>query len=1473
MNRYPPYPAEKNNPVNQNVCYLIRYIYFLAGCLFINMALRAQSPVADFSASSVSGCVSFSVFFSDKSSGDPKFWNWDFGNGQLSNLQNPTATYPTPGLYTVTLVVRNADGTDGETKVNYINVTPSPTASFTANLTTACSPANIQFIDQSAPAGAITAYNWGFSDGTTSNLQNPTKLYTVSGYYGVILTVTTANGCQSSGGGSRYIRIINGIQADFDFTRTGVCALPIGANFINQTSGPGVLNYAWDFGDGQTSSAKDPSNSYSSLGTYPVKLTVRSNTFGCENTITKSINFGSTSTQIGAPATSCLNKPVNFTNASTPAPISSVWNFGDGTTSTQANPVKTYTIPGNYTVTLTSKYAECEGTATKDILITNQPSIDFTSANSTGCTVPYTVNFQSNVPGAISYSWNFGDGGTSTQANPAHTYNRTGSFNVTLSAVTVDGCPATITKSSFVNVNTNLSVSVNSVPNEGCIPLSFSPTANVNTPDGVASYLWTFGDGSTSTSAAPTKIYNTGGTYDVKLKITTLGGCTDSVTYPGAVKAGSPPVAAFDFTPITEGCAGVPVQFTDLSAMADKWEWSFGDGETSSLQNPIHLFADTGLLVVSLTASNNGCKATPVIKSMPRKIGPVAKFETFVDCSAPAATRLTVNFTNESLVDPAEAATTTYLWDFGFGGNTFAGPNPPPLTYPAAGKYNVSLTVASSSGSNCSYTLVKSIDLKVQNADFIIDDADICRNQPFQIKIKDIDTTQIKSFNWQIAGSVPFESTWFVDSSLSANGVYPVTLTIIDTFGCSSTKTIPDLINIVGTEADFNVVNGGGCADADITFTDLSTAPITQNWKFDYGNGQIISYNAPPFIQKYTDNGVYTVFLYVEDTYGCQDTAFKINGVTITKNIANFGAEKTLFCPGAALQFIDSSKGANLLYTWTFGDNTTANTANPLHVYTGGDATYSVKLYVTDAVGCADSLTRTNYISIVAPKPRFDAQDTVSLCPPLQTFFNSTSRDYDSLYWNFGDGNFSTLDTVANFYNEYGTYIAKLYTVGYGGCLDSASVTVKVLNPAVDARIFYDVTQKCDSLDVRFELTIPDNIKFYLYFNDGQIDSSGRKILNHVYRGAGLYTPTLLLRDALGCEVGGINGPGTIRINGALPLFNMDKKAFCDNGTVFFTDFTVGNDPVISRQWEFGDGATSPDDNTSHTYLQPGTYVVKNTVVTQSGCNSVFSDTVRVYRTPEINITGGDSVCIFNTLVLNAVTVIPDTATSWKWTSGSSTVTDSVVRITPTSVGQFRVNLAGANKLGCGDTTSLLVTVNPLPVITMQPSITTPVGYTVAMPVTYNDPALIYSWKPATYLDCTDCAVPNAVNPKFNTTYNVKVTDNNGCTATDTIQLITICNNINYFVPNTFSPNGDGNNDWFYPRGTSLNNIPSLRIFNRWGELVFEKRNMSPNSMTDGWNGTFKGKPAASDVYVYILEIVCDNAQVVPIKGNVTLVR
>ena len=99
------------------------------------------------------------------------------------------------------------------------------------------------------------------------------------------------------------------------------------------------------------------------------------------------------------------------------------------------------------------------------------------------------------------------------------------------------------------------------------------------------------------------------------------------------------------------------------------------------------------------------------------------------------------------------------------------------------------------------------------------------------------------------------------------------------------------------------------------------------------------------------------------------------------------------------------------------------------------------------------------------------------------------------------------------------------------------------------------------------------------------------------------------------------------------------------------------------------------------------------------------------------------------------------------------------------------------------------------------------------------------------------------------------------------------CQGAEIFVPNTFSPNGDGSNDIFYVRGKGLDRVKSLRIFNRWGEVVFEQQIFPENNPMYGWNEKYKGNKPVADVYVYQVEIFCENSQIVHFEGNIALIQ
>jgi gliding motility-associated-like protein len=188
------------------------------------------------------------------------------------------------------------------------------------------------------------------------------------------------------------------------------------------------------------------------------------------------------------------------------------------------------------------------------------------------------------------------------------------------------------------------------------------------------------------------------------------------------------------------------------------------------------------------------------------------------------------------------------------------------------------------------------------------------------------------------------------------------------------------------------------------------------------------------------------------------------------------------------------------------------------------------------------------------------------------------------------------------------------------------------------------------------------------------------------------------------------------------------------------------------------------------------------------------------------------------------------------------------------------------------DTKTVNITAFSYPKLDVGADVTIPVGTAYQINGTGSADIVSLNWTPATALSCTDCLSPLA-NPIKTTTSVLDAVNNGTCVSADSIKITVICNNGNFFIPNTFSPNGDGSNDRFIVRGKGLNVIPSITIFNRWGQVVFERRNFAPNDPASGWDGTFNGKPAPSDVYIYTVQILCDNATLIPYHGNVTLIR
>jgi gliding motility-associated-like protein len=1440
---------------------LYRKLFILTLLVLSNRSAFAQ-PGADFSATPLSGCAPLVVSFTDKSTGSPTSWEWDLGNGTLSTQQNPTTTYFNSGFFTITLTVTNAAGSNTITKTQYIKVDDKPTVDFTQSNTSGCFPLRVNFTDLSmGGSAAITGWEWDFGDGGLSTAQNPFHIFATAGNYTVTLKVTNAGGCSKVISKPNLIQVSPGVTVDFSNTNGQLCKPPETINFTNLSSGPGILSYEWNFGDGGTSFTTNPTYTYLTGGSFTVTLIAQSSS-GCVDTLIKpaAVVIKDVHSDFTAPATACRNSPVNFTNISVPAPASSLWDFGDGTFSALTNPSKTYTVAGTYSVKLKNNYGSCADSITKQITIYDLPVPNFSAPDTTDCKVPFTVNFNDlSTGGATSWRWDFGDGGTSTLQNPSHTYTTLGTYSVKLFINDGNGCGDSIIKNQFIKVQAPV-VAINGLPLEGCVPFTISPTPNVTTVDGIASYLWNFGDGGTSTAQNPSHTYTLQGTYTVKLYITTNDGCIDSAVMTNAVRTGNKSLANFSAIPLAQ-CVGQPIQFTDLTSPSDRWSWDFGDAMgTSTQQNPVYSYQDTGKFTIQLIAWNNGCPDTMSKTNYITALPPVARFTSTFNCN----NKLQVSFTDQSVLPQ------TWYWDFG-DGFTSNLPNPT-HTYAAYGTYNVLLTVTNG---GCSNTKVNTILLFTESSNFAVIDDTICTSQAAVFATTGINTANIATYFWDFGDG----NSGFASSTTTHNyalpGLYSVSLTITDNRGCVSTITKTNIIRVWGPVANLSFSPAAGCKPLTVTFNDLTNTdgvhPITK-WVWDFGDAITQTYTAPPFTHVYNTLGNFVPGLTVTDSYGCSNSFTSSLIVFVSYPKAIFSTPDSLTCAGKNVVFSNTSTGIGLSYDWDFGDATFSTAVNPTKVY-AADADYTVKLIATDVNGCKDTATKINYIKVHTVKAAFTVNDSISSCSPFEVVFTNTSLYSTSATWLFGDGTKSTLAKPTHYYSTPGTYIARLAVAGPGGCVDTVNKTI-ILYPST-ATLTYTPLAGCSPLPVSFHASTPGPVTYLWDFSDGNTLTTTDSNIVYNYLLPGQFLPKVILEDQTGCQIP-VKGVDTIYVTKSIVNFGADDSLFCDNGIVNFTDSTVSNGVITTYDWDFGDGSRSNLQNPSHNYTVPGLYTVRLIVTTTNGCSDTASkiNYVKIVASPVVDIGGNVPICMQNKLSFKGLVLQPDTSKiTWYWDfgNGKTSITRNPLPQRYDTAGNYPLRLIVTNSTGCADTIDRTVVVYALPVIDAGIDKIIGAGSSVAINPT-GSPVIDYTWSPPVALSCVDC-YNTIASPKNTTTYTIRVIDANGCINIDKIDVIVVCNDKNVFIPNTFSPNNDGVNDWFYPRGTGLFTIQSMRVFNRWGEMVFQKAKLFPNDPTAGWNGRYNGTLLNADVYTYIIEIVCDNSQLLTYKGNITLIQ
>lgn len=1165
------------------------------------------SPAADFSFDNNNFCDTMTVHFTDLSAGVLVDWQWDFDNGTTFNGQNPPSQfYPAPGIYDVKLVTTNSSGCK-DSIIRQVRVREFPNADFTVSSVCLNLPAN--FIDQSTfTFDPIAAYKWYFGDGDSSIQQDPTHIYGTSGAFDVTLIVD--NGFCTDTTVQSFVVEVPPDPAFLPDTSEG-CS-PLRVAFTNFSS-VNAIDFRWNFGDGSAiDTARSPIhifNNNSSLDTNFYISLVTTTAFGCVDTAfdTVSVYPVPQPSFTSDAVIDCGPLVVNFTNTTAGNNLSFVWNFGDGSpTSTQRNPTHIFEnqtlFINNYVVELVVISANgCTDTTRQNLTVYPEPNFTFAIVPDSGCS-PLRVQFPS-VVGAVSYQWDFGDGSTAAGPTPTHVFvnntanNRT--FNVRLIAQNSFGCLDTNFGSVLVFPNPTSNFVLDT--NRGCQPLPISIT---NLSQGANNYYWSFGDGTTSTSANAnfvktyTNLAGSTAFNDLRLITETNDGCRDTLTRQVEVH----PFIQAAFLSDSAGCSPYQLGFLNQSIGASAYFWDFDDNSSSSGTSPSHRFLNSSTVNqtfnTSLVATSpQGCLDTAErgILVYPK---PIANF---VVSDSTACHPVTITFTNNSVI--ADSC----RWRFGDGTDSITCLPNVLHTYENTTSflpinYQSQLFVFTDEG--CRDTLAKSITVYPRVIASFTSDTAGC--SPLNLTFRN-QSTAAQNFIWTYgdgANSIQSDPTHIFTNSGQIDTIFNTELKVISQYGCADSTT-QNITVFAKPTADFVVDVNQGCQPLEVNFTNQSFIRDSCYWEFGDGNSlndcsNLINYTYTNLASLVPVN--YPAKLKVITDRGCTDEFSRIINVN-PQVIADFSIDADTCSPVDAT-FRSQSFGATQ-YTWRFGDGNISNgliTTNRYINVGSIDATYNVRLIATSLYQCSDTMIKTVLVR-PTPVPNFDLNPMQQKFPAATINVNNTTNAGNWSYlWDFGDTTTSTLVNPADHtYGTWGNYIVKLVARS-PFCADSTTKIARIIVPDPIAD-FTDSASGCEPLEVQFLSNSQYASSYEWDFGDGGTSSSRDPF--HTYFDEGIYDVTLTVR---GFEPGLSDiqqKTEYIRVykTPRASFFNNKDEVFIPNDPIVFSNTSFDADDYL---WDFGDGNTSTEESPTYFYTTEGDFEVYLVASTTFGCSDTF---------------------------------------------------------------------------------------------------------------------------------------------------------------------------------------------------------------------------------------------------------------------------
>ena len=1322
-----------------------------------------------------------------------------------------------------------------------------------------------QPVTLTAPAGA-TSYAWTPGGQTTQSITT-----NVPGHYEVFVTPVTGSACgltlMADIGGSPDYPV-----AQFTANPTTVCVgTPIdftNSSYVVGTSS--IDSVKWDFDangitDNTTSS---PTYTYPVAGNYTPTLTVYNN--GCIHDTTLNIAvIASPTANFTAPPV-CQGVATSFTNTSTPAASITNWNWdfdNNGSfDNTNQNPTNTFATAGTYPVNMQVTLAggSCPKDTTINIIVNPNPVANFTGTDECLNTATTFTDASTVSSGSITgWAWDFDNNTTTdnTTQNPTNTYTAAGTQTVNLTVTSDSGCTNlfSTTVQVYNNPVANFSTDV------ACENFVTTFTdLSVNGTGIIDTWQWDFDNNATidNLTQNPTNTYTSDGTFPVTFTVTDGNNCTHDTTID--IIVAPQPTSAFSFTNV---CFGTTTGFTDLSngngGTINQWGWDFtNNGSVDNItQNPSNGYTSAGSYTVELhVTTTDGCKDSTTMLVAVDPI-PVANFSGTNEC---------FGFTT-TFIDSSNVATGTVVaWDWNFGdiaGGTSAVQNPT-YNYTSAGTYNVTITVTSDSGCISNFNT----NVEVYNnpvANFVTDTACSTLVTTFT-DLTTLGNFGIQTWYWDYDGDgLPNDSLQNPTYIFAGAGTYPVNLSVVDTFGCVHDTTL----NVIVSENPIaNFTHSNECYGTATTFTDLSNnnggTTNIDTWGWDYdGNGTIDNATQNP-TNIFSSAGTYQTELFITSTLGCKDSmtiAVVVNPIPV----ADFTA--TSECLEYTTMFTNNSTittGTITQNDWNFDDGSLIdNNIDPTHIY-GSSGTFNVNLEVTSDSGCTHNVT---IPVIVYPKPTA-AFTTADICQNLTAQFTNQSIDNGGTInqWDWDidfDGvNHTTDYTTINATNNYAvanTYIVELIVTTIDGCKDTVSNPITI-HPMPIA----DFTYINDCVNAGIDFTNTSTVSsgtvdtWAWQFGDTQTSALANPTNN--YATEGVYDVKLLVTTNNNCK-------DSIVKNGIevwpLPDVDFSPTSVCLNDSTPFLDLsTVSSlytaNTNVAWDWNFGDGiGTSNVQHPIYMYTSDGVFQATLSVTTNHNCIYDTTIDVTVHPLPVVDFAadireGCTPVDVQFTDNTEILTDDGSFINQWAWDFNGDGITDDINQNPPnpfnnpshSSVRDFDIRLITTSNFGCKDTLVKADYIHsyPIPLASFMywPNDEASI---VDNEIAFTDQSIIgsvFNW------DLGDGTLTNVQHPvhEFADTgfYLITLAIENVYSCRDTTEkYVNIKPIYAIYIPNSFTPNGDNTNDYFYVNGYGIKEL-QMMIFDRWGMKLYDDIGVEQS-----WDGVYKGNLVPTDVYVY----------------------